>query len=256
MFQLSYILDRFHRYFEDYLQEYDLNIIKLILSEAFTNIIKYAHQNLLPETPIEIEISLLETVIEIKIWDFGLPFAFEQELKKRKLIIKEWRQKIQAIRSGYPDDLKTQERLINEAIINGEIIIPTGGNGLFLMEQNTDKICYIREGTQKNCLIASKAISLRPEAPLMNHPDSLRILAQKTRQAALALGCLSLADRNQAIAAMAEALRVASPQILAANQADCEAAQGEGISKPLYDRLKRRLLGWGMWKNWPIPWAR
>jgi glutamate-5-semialdehyde dehydrogenase len=238
MFQLSYILDRFHRYFEDYLQEYDLNIIKLILSEAFTNIIKYAHQNLLPETPIEIEISLLETVIEIKIWDFGLPFAFEQELKKRKLIIKEWRQKIQAIRSGYPDDLKTQERLINEAIINGEIIIPTGGNGLFLMEQNTDKICYIREGTQKNCLIASKAISLRPEAPLMNHPDSLRILAQKTRQAALALGCLSLADRNQAIAAMAEALRVASPQILAANQADCEAAQGEGISKPLYDRLK------------------
>lgn len=88
MFQLSYILDRFHGCFEDYLQEYDLNIIKLILSEAFTNIIKYAHQNLLPETPVEIEISLLESVIEIKIWDFGPPFAFEQELEKGSRLLK------------------------------------------------------------------------------------------------------------------------------------------------------------------------
>ena len=115
----------------------------------------------MPETPIEIEISLLKKVIEIKMWDFGPPFAFEQELEKKKLVIQEWRQKIQAIRSKYPDDVTAQEQLINEAIINGEIIIPTGGNGLFLMKQNTDKICYIREENQKNCLIASKEISLQ-----------------------------------------------------------------------------------------------
>ena len=47
-------------------------------------------------------------------------------------------------------------------------------------------------------------------------------LAKNARQAALHLGTLSTADRNQAIAAMAEGLTAAAPEIIAANQADCE----------------------------------
>ena len=63
-------------------------------------------------------------------------------------------------------------------------------------------------------------------------------LAQNARQAALHLGTLSTADRNQAIAAIADGLTAATPEIIAANQADCDAAQAEGIATPLYNRLK------------------
>jgi glutamate-5-semialdehyde dehydrogenase len=68
--------------------------------------------------------------------------------------------------------------------------------------------------------------------------ESLLEVAHKTRQAARELGVLSGAERDQAIAAIAKSLEMAIPEILRANELDCQAAQGEGISKPLYDRLK------------------
>jgi len=69
-------------------------------------------------------------------------------------------------------------------------------------------------------------------------PVSLSVLAQQTQAAARHLASLPLANRNQAIGAIAAALAAAAPEILAANQADCEAAQSEGISGALYGRLK------------------
>lgn len=63
-------------------------------------------------------------------------------------------------------------------------------------------------------------------------------LAQNARQAALHLGTLSTAERNRAIAAMADGLTKAMPEILAANEADCAEAEALGIAKPLYNRLK------------------
>ncbi len=68
--------------------------------------------------------------------------------------------------------------------------------------------------------------------------SALLELAKNARQAALHLGTLSTADRNQAIAAMADGLTAAMPEILAANEADCAEAEKLGISKPLYNRLK------------------
>ena len=68
--------------------------------------------------------------------------------------------------------------------------------------------------------------------------ESLLEVAHKTRQAARELAILSSAERDQAIAAIAESLEMAIPEILKANELDCQAAQAEGISKPLYDRLK------------------
>jgi glutamate-5-semialdehyde dehydrogenase len=63
-------------------------------------------------------------------------------------------------------------------------------------------------------------------------------IAQKTRQAARKLAVLSADAKNQAIEAIAKALEAAAPDILAANAADCKAAEADGIAKPLYDRLK------------------
>lgn len=67
---------------------------------------------------------------------------------------------------------------------------------------------------------------------------SLVDIAQKTRQAARKLAGLSTKAKNQAIEAIAQALEVATPEILAANAADCQTAEVEGIPKPLYHRLK------------------
>jgi glutamate-5-semialdehyde dehydrogenase len=66
----------------------------------------------------------------------------------------------------------------------------------------------------------------------------LSAIAQATRQAARQLAVLPTDARNQAIEAIAQALEAATPEILAANAADCKAAEAEGIPKPLYNRLK------------------
>ncbi len=67
---------------------------------------------------------------------------------------------------------------------------------------------------------------------------SLPEIAQRTRQAARHLSGLSTEQRNQALHAIAIALETAAPEILAANAADCEAAQADGIAEALYARLK------------------
>jgi glutamate-5-semialdehyde dehydrogenase len=66
----------------------------------------------------------------------------------------------------------------------------------------------------------------------------LSAIAKSTRQAARQLAVLPTEAKNQAIEAIAQALEAAAPEILAANAADCQAAEAEGIPKPLYNRLK------------------
>jgi glutamate-5-semialdehyde dehydrogenase len=67
---------------------------------------------------------------------------------------------------------------------------------------------------------------------------TLRDLAAQTRRAAQQLAILSTADRDQALDSIATALATHAEVILAANQADCEQAQKEGISAALFARLK------------------
>ena len=67
---------------------------------------------------------------------------------------------------------------------------------------------------------------------------SFVIEAQQTRQAAQRLAMLTTVERNQAIASIAQALETAAPEILAANEADCQAAAAEDIPQALQARLK------------------
>jgi glutamate-5-semialdehyde dehydrogenase len=62
--------------------------------------------------------------------------------------------------------------------------------------------------------------------------------ARKTRQASIALANLPLGDRNAGLIAIANALEKSKQAILAANEADCQAAEAGGLAKPLRDRLK------------------
>lgn len=66
---------------------------------------------------------------------------------------------------------------------------------------------------------------------------SLIEIAQQTRQASRQLAILSIQERNDAVEAMAQALEASTSEIITANEADCKAAQREGISQALQARL-------------------
>lgn len=63
-------------------------------------------------------------------------------------------------------------------------------------------------------------------------------LAKRTRASALQLGTMPTEARNRALEAIARSLEAAAPEILAANQADGQAAKEEGLASALYARLK------------------
>ena len=68
--------------------------------------------------------------------------------------------------------------------------------------------------------------------------SSLTEVAQQTRQAAQDLAGCSTVTKNMALEAVAQALEMAAPEILAANVKDCALAQASGLAAALYARLK------------------
>ena len=68
--------------------------------------------------------------------------------------------------------------------------------------------------------------------------SALEDTGRRTRAAALALATLPTSARDEAIEAIARALEDSAADILAANLADREAAEADGISPSLYARLK------------------
>ncbi|MBP0020912.1 MAG: glutamate-5-semialdehyde dehydrogenase [Cyanobacteria bacterium SBLK] len=67
---------------------------------------------------------------------------------------------------------------------------------------------------------------------------TLTEIARNTRNAARQLAVLSTEERNEALEAIATALKASIAEIQAANLADCERSEKEGIPKALYARLK------------------
>jgi glutamate-5-semialdehyde dehydrogenase len=75
-------------------------------------------------------------------------------------------------------------------------------------------------------------------SPLAQDAQPLLSIAQATRQAAQTLAGLSAEAKNAAIEAVAVALEANAGEIVAANEADCEAAIADNLAPPLYGRLK------------------
>ncbi|MBK5959923.1 glutamate-5-semialdehyde dehydrogenase [Rhodoplanes elegans] len=72
-------------------------------------------------------------------------------------------------------------------------------------------------------------------------PDLTAVMADIGRRARAAAGAVALAsaiDKSEALIAMAEALRAAAPEILAANAEDVSEARSRGATAALIDRLK------------------
>lgn len=99
---------------------------KVALAEGFTNTVRYAHKNLPPTTPIDLELTFSSHSLEIKIWDQGQPFDLQAKLN-----------------SPQQDPVAPLEM--------------ESDRGLPLMRSLTDTLQYIRTGEGRNCLILQKS---------------------------------------------------------------------------------------------------
>jgi serine/threonine-protein kinase RsbW len=102
---------------------------KIVLTEAFTNTVRHAHQQLSPTTPIDMEVMILSDSIEMRVWDLGEPFDLEATL-------------------NYVRHLHEKDPLKYE-----------GKRGLLFMSKLTDELSYQRTPDQRNCTIMKKRIS-------------------------------------------------------------------------------------------------
>ncbi|MEG5175188.1 ATP-binding protein [Microcoleus sp. B3-D7] len=60
---------------------------KLATIEGFTNAVRHAHKNLPLATPINLEITVFNERLEVKIWDMGEPFDLQAKLTEELPVI-------------------------------------------------------------------------------------------------------------------------------------------------------------------------
>ncbi len=96
---------------------------QLALIEGFTNVVRHAHAELPPDTPIEITVAVMDDRLDIKIWDYGPGFDFEAMLHRK-------------LQTTTPES--------------------SGGRGLRIMYRVADIVEYARLADQRNCLHIQK----------------------------------------------------------------------------------------------------
>ena len=97
---------------------------EVALVEAFTNAVRHAHQDLPESTPIDLEVKLLPSFLEMRIWDRGKPFDIKAKLRK-------------------------SEREAN-------LMEREGGRGLQFINKLTDELQYLNLPNHRNCLVMRK----------------------------------------------------------------------------------------------------
>jgi serine/threonine-protein kinase RsbW len=55
---------------------------KVALAEGFTNAVRHAHKNMPVETPIELEVTVFNNRLEMRIWDYGQAFDLKAKLRE------------------------------------------------------------------------------------------------------------------------------------------------------------------------------
>ena len=130
-----YMLNKVQKWFESFQQYIPYRIwmqCNLVLIEAFSNVVHHAHQDLPPDTPIDIEFTIRPDEVELWVWDRGRPFDLKAQLE------------ISLKRHASYDS-------IND--------IPTGGRGLIIAHRLADSWRYERQPDQRNCFIFVKRLA-------------------------------------------------------------------------------------------------
>lgn len=118
---------------------------EVALVEAFTNTVRHAHHNLPKTTPIDLEVRLFPSFLEMCIWDRGEPFNLKDKLR---------------------DSLEN----------NSPPLEKEGGRGLQFMKKLTDDMQYLRLSDRRNCLVMRKKYtSGESKFQLQQSPSNIRI---------------------------------------------------------------------------------
>ncbi|MBE9119143.1 anti-sigma regulatory factor [Lusitaniella coriacea LEGE 07157] len=121
--EFNQVLEWFNQTYCDSIPQKDWLQCQLALAEGFTNAVRHAHKNLTAETPIEFEVTLKETSLEIRIWDRGPSFNLQEYF----------------------------ENLSQEPDYHSG-----GGRGIVLMYKIADRLTYTRLEDNRNCLLIVK----------------------------------------------------------------------------------------------------
>jgi serine/threonine-protein kinase RsbW len=127
LYLLDQVLAKFEQLYQPWILKKDWLQCQLALAEGFTNAVRHAHRYLSSETPIDIQLTLHSTRLEIYIWDQGNPFDL----------------------SGY---LRKLERKTPE--------LQSHGQGLPILQKIATHLSYNRTEDHRNLLLIIKEFSL------------------------------------------------------------------------------------------------
>lgn len=127
---LAKVLSWFDQLYQSFIPKAIWIRCQLALAEGFTNAVRHAHLGLSSDVQVDLEVTILEQQIQIRIWDQGAPFDLMQKIKEM------------------PNDIEHQ--------IGGERSLKGGGRGLKLMNDIADELNYERLEDGRNCLIIVK----------------------------------------------------------------------------------------------------
>ncbi|SKB13157.1 Sigma-B activity negative regulator [Planktothrix sp. PCC 11201] len=129
---LAKVLSWFDQLYQSFIPKSVWLRCQLALAEGFTNAVRHAHQGLSSDLYIDLEVTILDRQIEIRIWDFGVPFDL---MKKIKDITKE----------------------IKDTPTDSDPPLGGGGTrGLLLMRDIADYLSYEHGEDGRNCLLIIK----------------------------------------------------------------------------------------------------
>ncbi|WP_017293614.1 ATP-binding protein [Geminocystis herdmanii] len=119
---LKEVLRQFEAVKQDWVNQKDWLQCQLALAEGFTNAVRHAHKNKPSDTPIDIEISVTQEEINIRIWDYGQPFQLTSIAKK----------------------------------ISPSSDLAGGGRGIQILQKIADELSYDHHEDDRNCLLIKK----------------------------------------------------------------------------------------------------
>jgi serine/threonine-protein kinase RsbW len=123
---LAKVLSWFDQLYQSFIPKSVWLRCQLALAEGFTNAVRHAHKGLSSDLQIDLEVTVLEQQVEIRIWDFGSPFDLMKQIK------------------DLPTDIDHHSG---------------GGRGLKLMRDIADYLSYEQEEDGRNCLLIVKQFS-------------------------------------------------------------------------------------------------
>lgn len=123
---IDFVLLQFNKLYDNRILQQDWLQCQLALVEGFTNAVRHAHKNLLPETPIKIELTLCLEKMTIRIFDYGQPFDLNNFINTMSAKDTNWL---------------------------------GSGRGIAIINKVSDVLSYERVSNNQNCLIMTKYFS-------------------------------------------------------------------------------------------------